>query len=727
MYDRSSELENYNELKFSREQSFFDKSLSIRWLLGFIFTVSLFLILHFREERVEILELNSLAPSYIVAQVGFDFFDEEATIILKQEALREVGKIYRISEKEIRQGRIEFENLLIYNQEARQSIERNAIDELYLAVENFEKILLNLRFTDSRTLNKMKEKEAKLDNYLIFVPNELFSAAKIPLSIWEIVSQRVKREMPSLNSSLNLFLLSFFQDKEWIFEEDIPAQRVLRRRLQAEVRDKYTHVSAGNRIIDQGDKVTARHIAMLQAIKKALGEKRNLWHPLTIVGSAMMALLLTGICASYFRVNYPLILASNRKLFLIITVTILTMSLAKVTELLLLSSKNNLIDLMNYPLFAPFAAILLCSLMNTGVAAFASGFITLILTLSLAFDRQGFLILNLTGAMVTVLSTHSLRKRTEIFIICAKTWSCCVIAILAMQFYQDSIWSRGELIDILSTGGCMLLTAILAVGLLPLLESSFRIMTDVTLMEYMDPNNDLLRKLTIEAPGTYQHSVVVGNLTEIAATAIGANGLFCRVATLYHDIGKMVNPQYFTENQQDGMNIHQLLTPQESAQVIIAHVSEGVALARKTGLPEQFIDIIKEHHGTTLAYYFYRKQLELNQNKKEQVDEKDFRYTGPKPRSKESAIIMIADSIEAASRSLDKLTEDSLMELATRLIKEKADDNQLDQALLTFEELAIVKRTLVKTLIASSHSRIKYPTREVKKETVLSSAPLHEA
>jgi len=241
-------------------------------------------------------------------------------------------------------------------------------------------------------------------------------------------------------------------------------------------------------------------------------------------------------------------------------------------------------------------------------------------------------------------------------------------------------------------------------------------MTDVTLMEYMDPNNDLLRRLTIEAPGTYQHSVVVGNLAEAAATAIGANGLFCRVATLYHDIGKMVTPQYFTENQQGGMNIHQLLTPYESAQVIIAHVSEGVAMARKAGLPEQFIDIIKEHHGTTMAYYFYRKQLELVGGNKTQVDEKDFRYSGPKPRSKESAIIMISDSVEAASRSLEKVNEETLLELANRLIREKADDGQFDNCLLTFEELAIVKETLVKTLVAYGHSRIKYPTRELRKD-----------
>ena len=230
----------------------------------------------------------------------------------------------------------------------------------------------------------------------------------------------------------------------------------------------------------------------------------------------------------------------------------------------------------------------------------------------------------------------------------------------------------------------------------------------------------MLRRLTIEAPGTYQHSVVVGNLAETAAIAIGANGLFCRVATLYHDIGKMSTPQYFTENHQVGTDLHQLLTPLESAEVIIAHVAEGVAIGRKAGLPEQFIDVIKEHHGTTLVYYFYRKALSQAGDDKSLVDESQFRYEGPKPRSKESAIIMIADTLEAASRSLDNLNEESLTELANRLIREKADDGQFDECLLTFEELAVVKQTLVKTLVAFAHTRIKYPKREpASKETFL--------
>jgi len=693
-------------------------------LIGGVFFICFFSFLHFREVRVEVLELNSVAPNYTVSQVDFDFYDEEATIILKQESVKDVGKIYSLSEKTVRQRRIDFENFLIYNQDWRRYSEKSTFEEMYKGVDALEATLLKLRFTDPRTFQKMQEIGLSTDYYLAYTPEDL-DGVVLPSSIWDYIKEKTFTT-PLISIAAADFIMDYFQSKLWKIQEDFAAYRLVNKKVQSNIPDKYTHVSAGSRIIDQGERVTARHIAMLQAMKKALGESRNLWHPLTLLGSFLMTFILTTICVAYFRVNNPSILNSNRKLFLLVTIIVLTLALTKVIEFFLLNSKMNLIEVVRYPLFVPFAAILLCSLMNSAVATFVSAFLTFVFTMALAFDRQGFMILNLATALVAILSTRSLRKRKEIFVVCGKAWLCAVGLIFAMRFYQNTLWNFALFSDIVCSAFFLLLSAVLVVGLLPLFESVFRIMTDVTLMEYMDPNNDLLRRLTIEAPGTYQHSVVVGNLAEAAASAIGANGLFCRVSTLYHDVGKLATPQYFTENQQGGMNIHQLLTPQESAQVILAHVSEGVAMGRKAGLPEQFIDIIKEHHGTTLVYYFYRKQLEKMGGDKNLVNEKEFRYSGPKPRSKESAIIMIADTVEAASRSLDKVTEQSLTDLANRLIGEKAEDGQFDDCLLTFEELAIVKETLVKTLVAFGHTRVKYPTKEIKNEGV-DAAPSFEA
>lgn len=720
MRDQSSDLKNTTELKFSREHGFFDRSSVVTYLITALFACGLFLILHFREVKVEILELNSIAPGYIVAQFDADFFDEEATFILRQDAVRDIGKIFELSEQQVRQRKVEFENFLLYNQDWGKYVGKWAYEDVYQELDAIEKVLDQLRFTDPRTLQKMKEAGLATQYYQIYTPADLEEEVMLPKQIWNFVMETAFPDRAFKSISENL-VLSFFDQKAWKIEEDIPAQRTLRKNVQGKIPDKFTHVAAGSRIIDQGEKVTTRHLAILNAVKEAISKKRHLFSLPTVAGSLIMSCLLTWLCAAYFKINHPQLLHSNRKLFLIVAITLMTLGFAKATEFFVIHSNIQLYELVRYPLFVPFAAILLCSLINPAVATFAAGFLTILLTMTLVFDPQGFMIMNLAAAIVGILSTRSLRRRKEIFIVCGKAWLVCAAVSFSIHFYTNTLWDGSVVSDIVSSAVFLLLTAILVVGLMPLLESSFKVMTDATLMEYMDPNNDLLRRLSIEAPGTYQHSVVMGNLSEAAAVAIGANGLFCRVATLYHDIGKMATPQYFTENQQSGMNMHQLLTPLESAQVIMAHVPEGVAMARKAGLPEQFISIIKEHHGTTLVYYFYRKQLELLGGDKSQVDERDFRYKGPKPRSKESGIIMIADSLEAASRSLEKLNEESLNELASRLIREKMEDGQFDECLLTYEEMAIVKATLVKTMVAFGHARVKYPKKETEPVQVVES------
>lgn len=702
---------NEEDLKFSGEQGFFDKSKAIRYLILGFFACALFLFLHFREATVEVLELNKIAPGYIVSQINFDFPDEEATLILKQESVRDIGKIYQISQGDIRQKRTEFDHFLLYNQAWYEQAESGTFDQLYHAMDLIEKVLMQMRMTDIRTLEKAKEENLASKYYFVYTPTSVTDNVVLPNYIWDLIQ---KEYLPADQYSplVTSLIIEFFKTSQWHLEEDIPAQRGLRKQIQGNVHEKMTRIKAGHRIIDQGEKVTSRHLAMQQAMKNALGTSRNLSHPRTLLGTLIFTFLFISIFLIYLKINQPRILKSNRKLFLLITIIVITLGVAKVLELFLLNSLSNLIDTVRYPLFVPLAAILVTSLLNPAIAVFTIGFLSLVLSISLAFEWQGFLLMNLMASFVAVLSIHSLRKRKEIFVVCLKAWLCCILVLLALHLYFNTFCQYSIFVDILSEGFFMLATAVTVVGLLPLLESAFGIMTDVSLMEYMDPNNDLLRRLTIEAPGTYQHSVVVGNLAEAAALAIGANGLFCRVATLYHDVGKMTTSQYFTENQIGEVNIHQLLTPQESAQVIMAHVPEGVLLAREAGLPEPIIDIIKEHHGTTLVFYFYHKQVEKMGGDKSQVDEREFRYAGPKPRSKEAGIIMIADTFEAASRSLDKVNEETLTELIDRLVREKIDDKQFDQCLLTFEELSIVKKMLVKTLLAAGHSRIKYPKQE---------------
>jgi putative nucleotidyltransferase with HDIG domain len=706
--------ENYSEFQLEKTVGSFEKNPIVHALVGLFLVVFLFLFLHFKETRVDFLELGSYAPKYIVSQVDFEFADAEETLLQRQEAQRDIARIYKIKQREIQERRLEFEKSILLSTSWRRFSDLTSIEDVYTAINLMSKTLNAVRFASARTINKIKEMQISDVNYLIFTPPlDTKDSLSLPIDIWQRIKTMAFAEHILQQGSVeNLF--DFFKDKSWTFEEDVQLMKNLKKIAKEQIPEKFTFVSAGSLIIDQGEKVTSQHLAMIKAMKETLALDRNTWHPITVFGSLLLSLVLVLVGSFYLRVMHSDIYESNKRLFLLAIIIVITLFLAKVSEYFLLNS-SRLVDFVRYPIFVPFAAILISSLINSRIAIFTSAFLAILLSLGLQIERSGgFFFVNLVPAIVAVLSMTALHKRKEVFLVCAKSWISAFVLVLGLNFSENMQMASELLGDLSSTFVFMLGTAILVVGFLPLLEHLFGVMTDITLMEFMDPTNDLLKRLMIEAPGTYQHSIIVGNLSESAALAIGANGLFCRVACQYHDIGKLIAPQYFTENQQGGINMHQLLTPLESSQVIISHVSEGVAMARRAGLPESFISIIKEHHGTTLVYYFYHKQIEVMGADSSHVNEEDFRYLGPKPRSKESAIIMIADSLEAAARSLDDFTEDSVTYLVERLVSEKAEDGQFNDCQLTFEELKIVKKTLIKTLVASSHSRIKYPKKILK-------------
>ena len=264
-------------------------------------------------------------------------------------------------------------------------------------------------------------------------------------------------------------------------------------------------------------------------------------------------------------------------------------------------------------------------------------------------------------------------------------------------------------------------TGMVVGGVLPVIESIFGVTTEVSWLELADLNHPLMRRLSIEAPGTYHHSLVVANLSEAAAESIGASASMCRVSSYFHDIGKLSKPEYFIENMDPSANPHDDLTPRMSALVIIAHVKDGVDIAIKNNLNARIIDVIEQHHGTSMAYYFYRqaldqkaeveKQVRLGKAKEDdvpQVSEETFRYPGPKPQSKEAAIIAIADAVESASRTLEKPNASRIETMIEEIVQARMQDGQLDECDLTIAELARVKASFAKTLLSMMHSRIKY-------------------
>ena len=693
-------------------QTFKKGNLGKRLLIGFFLLIAFAFFIHFREVRIPTFQVGSKAKRYVVAQIDFSFPDEEHTAILRQESARDIGTIYRISQKNLIDQQFQFEGFLVQDQKWRQLFPKVTFEQMYQIVSEIKDILSEVRFSDPRTLKKLGSLNLLTQNFYLLPSNFQETASlKFSSSFWKII-EKIAIERKQIDPMETNYIMEYFKNFSWTLKKDIYLQRSLRKKVAVAVPDKLRHVEAGSRIIDQGEAVSSTHISMLKAMKRVLAEEKKLWGPLTLLGSFIFAAIIVVLLAFYLKISHPKIIESVEKLSLFATILILTLLLAKLTEFFLLYNTTSLLEVVRFPLFIPFIAILLTVLLNAELALFSACFLSVIFDFSLVVDHSRFLIINIIAGIIAVFACRSIRKRKEIFAVCFKIWLSSIPIFFIYNFLQDTFWDAYTLSDFTSTFVFLALTSILIVGLLPIFESIFHIMTDITLMEYMDPNNELLRRLSVEAPGTYQHCLVVGSIAEAAAQAIGINGLFCRVSTLYHDVGKLFNPHYFVENQTGGFNIHQLLTPIESAHVIIAHVTDGEILARKHGLPQSFIDIIREHHGTTLVYYFYCKQVEQMNSDVDAVDEKEFRYPGPKPRSKESAIIMMADTVEAASRSLEEVSEETITELVENLIQEKLKDGQFDECELTFKEFNTIKRTIIKNLSVARHLRIKYPEKK---------------
>jgi putative nucleotidyltransferase with HDIG domain len=385
------------------------------------------------------------------------------------------------------------------------------------------------------------------------------------------------------------------------------------------------------------------------------------------------------------------------------------------------------------PWLAPtmLAPMLVTVMIGAAPAVLTSLMISMLFAM-MAGDTLEVFLLNFLASLVAVYFCREVRLRARLVragLLGGLAAALCA-AYLGM-LNQSSLTGAdvGRQMIIASLTGLM--TAVAAIGLLPVCENLFKITTDITLLELTDFNHPLLRKLQMSAPGSYHHSLMVANLAERAAAEAGANPLLCRACSLYHDIGKTVKPEYFTENQRDNFNPHEEVQPSMSALIIKSHVSEGLSLARQYKLPRVVQDVIVQHHGTTLIKFFYHKaskqqrllsqspfgrQRSAEARAKDEaerpepgVDESSYRYDGPKPNFKESAIIALADCVEAASRSLRKVTPQSVEELIESIINDRIEDHQLDDSPITILELKKIKESFTFTLLNMLHSRLSYP------------------
>nr|WP_216366327.1 HD family phosphohydrolase [Geobacillus sp. BMUD] len=478
------------------------------------------------------------------------------------------------------------------------------------------------------------------------------------------------------------------------------------KRRQAMDEVKPVKILQGQVIVEEGQFITNDVYRRLELVG-LLGSGRPSW---TAAGLGVFVLLLLAPLMYYFRTE-----TTNEKLSLytaIFTLMMTTMALIRLVP----SSGAVSIGCLVPAAFGPMLVRILLGerlAMMTAIIGAVCG--------SLLFNEEmgtagavsvSLIVYFLAGGLAGAFCLPKELAKANIWRAGVLVAAVNIVSLFSLLLLKSGRYSPAEIgLLVLMAAASGVFSAILTIGLLPVLEAAFGILSPLRLIELSNPNHPLLRKLLTEAPGTYHHSIMVANLAEAACEAIGADGLLARVACYYHDIGKTKRPRYFIENQIGG-NPHDHLSPQLSKNIIIAHVADGVALLRKHRLPKEIIDIAEQHHGTTLLKYFYHKAREQT----EFVSEAEFRYPGPKPQTKEAAVINIADSVEAAVRSLSNPSQEKIEKIVRSVIADRLQDNQLNECDITLKELELVARSLCETLNGVFHSRIEYP--EVRKEKV---------
>jgi hypothetical protein len=320
------------------------------------------------------------------------------------------------------------------------------------------------------------------------------------------------------------------------------------------------------------------------------------------------------------------------------------------------------------------------------------------------------------GALSCCFSLREIRTRKKLIEVSLLAAITVFLTAMALGIIQDQPVKEYILHAGIASAAAFVV-GIFIQAFLPIIESAFGIATSMTLMDYSDANQPLLRKLAMDAPGTFSHSLLIGSMAEAAAEAIRANGLLCRVGSYYHDIGKIHKPSYFVENQMGSISRHEQLSPAMSQLIIAGHVKDGIEIAKEFGLPTVLREFIESHHGTTLMEYFYHEAKKRQDDRQSPVSESEFRYPGPKPHSKEAAIVMLADAAESAARSLADLTPAKVEALVHTIAMRRLQDGQFDECDLTLRELSLIEASLSKSLAAHHHGRIAYPKIEEKPKT----------
>ncbi|WP_430424740.1 HD family phosphohydrolase [Maribacter litoralis] len=486
-----------------------------------------------------------------------------------------------------------------------------------------------------------------------------------------------------------------------IIEPNVSFDNNLTQKARAEALSKLSYtrgtVDQGRLIIAKGEVVEAENLKILESLKSEY--ESELWtatnYYFILIGYTVLVALVLIMLFLFLKKYRRTVYDNNVKVTFIFF------------NILLMVFITTMVIKYNDQLVFVVPLCILPLILKTFFDARLGLFVHVLTILILGFvvpNSFEYIFLQIITGIVTILTVSELYKRANLFVSVGQITLIYIIGYLAFHTIHE-----GDLSDIeWYTLGLFFLNGMITLFVQPLIyiyEKLFGLVSDVSLLELSDTNSKLLKELSNKAPGTFHHSLQVANLAEAAANEIGANAMLVRVGALYHDIGKMNDPTYFTENQITNVNPHDELTPKDSARIIIDHVIKGIEIARKNNVPDRVIDFIRSHHGTTLVFYFYKKQKELDGH----VNEEDFRYPGPLPFSRETAILMMADSVEAASKSLKNPTFLIIDEFVDKIISGQMKANQFLNADITFKEIETIKKIFKQKLINIYHLRVEYP------------------
>lgn len=623
-----------------------------------------------------------------------DIIDEDATKQKKDEALEKVEDIYTV--------KVEVEN------EARNDIE-----------EFFTELISISNSSDSeiQKINKIKALKDLSEDQCKTLLNESKTTLKtakeeLTLIFTDIYSKKIQDgDEDNLNQAKELavseigelsFDTKFIEVLKLIFIENIKPnlfydeESTLKQRKDIEDSVESVVIKKNQLIVNEGEPITESQIKLLKSLGVIGGDSTGMI--IIYITLGVFIIIVSYLQYWFIKRNFKDIYYDSKKIILINIISIFSILLARGISI----ASPYLIPLVCSPL-------LMTILLNYKLSIFVNSMNLFFISVLVEFEPQIVLvalICNLLGSA----AIKKMQQRNDIMY--AAIFIAVITAIMNFSigiFVSSNI--REIMINSLFTVIGVITSGVLAIGLLPLLESIFDVVTTLKLLELSNPNNPLLKKLLMEAPGTYHHCMLVANLAEMAADEVGANSVITRIGAYYHDIGKISRPYFFKENQLTKENPHDSINGNLSTMIIVSHVKDGVEMAEEYNLPQIVIDIIKQHHGTTLVKYFYYKVKNSAENS-EDIKEEDFKYPGPIPSTKESGIIMLADSTEAAVRSISEPTTEKIEEMINNIVDDKLKTGQLNNCELTIRDLNKIKESFLKALNGIYHKRIEYPTEK---------------